>query len=81
MRRMLEQTISIIAAIIILGAYAGQQSGKMSSTGVVYLLLNLIGALILGIIAWRARQIGLTLLEGTWGIISLISLIRVLRSR
>jgi hypothetical protein len=77
---MLEQTVSIVAAVMILGAYAGQQSGKLSSTGLLYLILNLIGAIILGIIAWRARQIGLTIVEVSWGIISLVSLIRILRT-
>ena len=76
---MLEQTISIIAAVMILAAYGGQQVGKLSSTGPPYLILNLIGAVILGVIAWRARQIGLTILELTWGLITLVSLIRVLR--
>jgi hypothetical protein len=76
---MLEQTISIVAAVMILGAYAGQQTGKLSSKGLFYLILNLIGAIILGIIAWRARQIGLTIVEVSWGIITLVSLIRVLR--
>jgi hypothetical protein len=75
---MFEQTISIFAAVIILGAYAGQQSGKLSSTGLLYLSLNLVGAIILGVIAWRARQIGLTMVEVSWAIITLVSLIRYL---
>jgi hypothetical protein len=76
---MFEQTISIIAAIMILAAYGAQQSGKLSSTGLPYLTLNLVGAIILGWIAWHARQIGLTIVEVSWAIISLVSLIRVLR--
>ncbi|HSE40944.1 MAG TPA: hypothetical protein VLH08_09285 [Acidobacteriota bacterium] len=76
---MFEQTISIIAAIMILAAYGGQQTGKLSSTGLPYLLMNLAGAIILGLIAWRARQLGLTIVEVSWAIISLVSLIRLLR--
>lgn len=78
---MIEQTISFLAAIAILGAYAGQQSGKLDSNGLAYILLNLVSGIILGIIALRARQLGLTVLEFSWAAISGISLVRTLRSQ
>jgi hypothetical protein len=78
---MFEQTISIIAAIMILTAYGAQQTGKLSSTGLPYLIMNLAGAIILGAIAWRARQIGLTIVEVSWAVITLFSLIRIYTRR
>ena len=75
---MYEQIISLIAAGMILIAFLGTQSGKLHQKGIAYLLLNLIGSVILAIIAARAKQLGLTLLEGVWAIITLLSLSTVL---
>lgn len=73
---MVEQIISFVGALMILGAYGGMQSGKMNSNGLLFLLLNLIGSLILAVIAFRIRQLGLTLLEGAWAAITLVSIAR-----
>ena len=78
---MMEQIISFIAAIVILVAYALQQNGKLAANGMTYISLNLVSGIILGIVAMRARQLGLTVLEFAWAGISGISLIRVLRNR
>jgi hypothetical protein len=78
---MIEQAISFIAAIVILAAYALQQNGKLAANGLTYISLNFISGIILGIIAMRARQLGLTVLEFAWAGISAVSLIRVLRGR
>ena len=77
----MEQIISFVAAIVILAAYALQQSGRLAANGLTYISLNLVSGIILGIIAMRARQLGLTVLEFAWAGISGISLIRVLLSR
>jgi hypothetical protein len=78
---MIEQAISFVAAIAILAAYALQQNGKLNANGLTYISLNLVSGIILGIIAVRARQLGLTVLEFAWAGISAISLVRVLRTR
>ena len=78
---MIEQLISFVAAIVILIAYALQQNGKLAANGVTYISLNLVSGIILGIVAMRARQLGLTVLEYAWAGISAVSLIRVLRAR
>lgn len=78
---MIEQLISFVAAIVILVAYALQQNGKLAANGVTYISLNLVSGIILGIVAMRARQLGLTVLEYAWAVISAVSLIRVLRAR
>jgi len=78
---MIEQLISFVAAIVILVAYAMQQNGKLAANGLTYISLNLVSGIILGIVAMRARQLGLTVLEYAWAGISAVSLIRVLRAR
>jgi hypothetical protein len=77
---MIEQLVSFVAAIVILVAYAMQQNGKLAANGLTYISLNLISGIILGIVALRARQLGLTVLEFAWAGISAISLLRVLRA-
>jgi hypothetical protein len=78
---MIEQLISFIAAIVILVAYALQQNGKLAANGLTYISLNFVSGIILGIVALRARQLGLTVLEFAWAGISAVSLVRVFRSR
>ena len=73
---MLEQIVSLVGAAMVLLAYAGQQLKKLESDQLSYILLNLIGAVILAVIAFRVRQTGLTLVEVSWAIISALALIR-----
>jgi uncharacterized membrane protein len=77
---MWEQVISLVGAVMILIAYAAHQMGRLDRNSFLYLTLNLIGAVILGIVAARAKQSGLTLMEGAWALISLIALVKNLRS-
>lgn len=74
---MLEQIISLAAAAMILIAYGGQQAGKLSPDSAVYLFLNLFGAAILAVVALRIRQLGLTVVETSWMLISIVALVRL----
>jgi hypothetical protein len=78
---MVEQIISLFGAAMILFAYAAQQLKKMKSDQLPYILLNLIGAGILAIVAYRVRQTGLTVLEVSWAGISAVALIRYAQLR
>jgi drug/metabolite transporter (DMT)-like permease len=73
---MIEQLISLAGALMILGAYAAQQFQKLNSDSVLYLILNLVGAAILAVIAIRLRQLGLTVVESAWSLVSLVMLLR-----
>ena len=77
---MLQQVISIAAAIMILAAYAANHLKWFERDNIAYILLNLVGSAILAVIAARSPQagIGLVIVEGSWSIISLAALIRVL---
>ncbi|HEX4730430.1 MAG TPA: hypothetical protein VH299_04140 [Solirubrobacterales bacterium] len=64
------QAIQIIGALIILGAFAASQLGEMPTDSRLFLLLNLVGSVVLGIIAVVEGQVGFILLEGVWAVVS-----------
>lgn len=71
---MIGQIISLVGAAMILVAFAAQQAGKLAPEGVLYLALNLAGSAILAYFAVEVRNLGLIVLEGSWALISLVSL-------
>ena len=71
---MIGQIVSLLGAGMILAAFAGQQAGKLGREDPVYLVLNLVGSVILTYFAIEAKNSGLIALEGSWAVISLISL-------
>jgi hypothetical protein len=76
----MEQAISIAGAALILAAYGANQAGWLDRTRPLYSVLNLVGSVILAVIAWRAGQWGFLLLEGTWALISVPPLLRAGRT-
>lgn len=73
---MLYQIISVLGAIMILVAYAGNQRGWMDRRRPPYNLLNLVGS---GLLAWVAivdHRIGFIFLETAWAILSIPPLLR-----
>jgi hypothetical protein len=74
------QVISLIGSIIILAAYGAGQAKLMSTSSLIYAVLNLVGSAILAIIAVIESQWGFLLLEGAWSLISLASAINILRT-
>jgi hypothetical protein len=64
------QAIQIIGALIILGAFAASQLGELPTDSRLFLLLNLVGSVVLGIIAVVEGQVGFILLEGVWAVVS-----------
>lgn len=73
---MIGQAVSLLGAAMILAAFAAQQAGKMRSESVEYLALNLVGSAILTYFALDAGNLGLIALEGSWALISLVSLVK-----
>ena len=73
---MMEQAISIVGAVIILVAYGANQAGWLDRTRPLYSVLNLVGSVILTIVAYRSAQWGFVLLEGVWAVISVPPLLR-----
>lgn len=73
------QLLSLAGAILILIPFAASQLGWMSTRSAGYQLMNLIGSLLLTIVAVVGRLYGFVLLEGVWAVMSLIGLVRVMR--
>ena len=77
----MEQLVQIVGTILILVAFAGAQFGRLEQRSVAYLVLNLIGSLILAVLAAIESQLGFLLLEGVWSLVSLWSLVAELRAK
>lgn len=78
---MIEQLIQVAGALLILVAFSAAQFGAMSPHNRSYLVLNLVGSVILAVLAWVERQYGFILLEGVWAVVSAWGLAQVLRGR
>lgn len=67
--------MQIVGALLILTAFAAAQFGAMDQHSRSYLVLNLLGSVILAVLAWLDRQWGFLLLEGVWAVVSLWGLV------
>ena len=70
------QLVQILASLLILAAFALAQRGSVSQASRAYLVLNLAGSAVLAVLAAHERQLGFLLLEGSWAVISLLSLLK-----
>jgi hypothetical protein len=74
-----DQVVQVLGALLILVAYAAAQFGALNQRSRVYLALNLLGSVVLALLAWREKQWGFLLLEGVWALVSLWGLVAVQR--
>jgi len=77
----MSQIVQIVGALAILVAFVAAQVGLFDVRSWAYLWLNLIGALVLGIVAWHERQYGFLLLEVVWTLVSAWGLVTRFRGR
>ncbi len=70
----MDQLVQIVGAMLILAAFAGAQFGRLDQRSIAYLVLNLIGSIILAVLAGLDDQYGFLLLEGVWALVSAWSL-------
>jgi len=73
------QAISVLAALVVLVAYAANQFGLIGPSNLSYTLLNLLGAVVLASIAVIEAQWGFLLQEGAWTLVSLLALVKLLK--
>lgn len=75
------QVVQVVGALLILAGFAGTQFGVLSTRSPTYLLLNLVGSVVLTVLAAIDRQYGFLLLESVWALVSAWGLLRVGRGR
>ncbi|GAB3390585.1 hypothetical protein GCM10027568_14840 [Humibacter soli] len=73
--------IQVVGSLLVLAGFALAQCGVLDPKSIGYLVLNVVGSGILAVNAVFGAQWGFLLLEGVWAIVSLVSLIGVLRLR
>jgi hypothetical protein len=73
------QLVQVAGSLLILAGFAAAQAGRLSIDSARYLVLNFVGSAILAALAWIDRQWGFLLLEGVWAVVSLWSLVQLMR--
>jgi fluoride ion exporter CrcB/FEX len=75
------QVLPVIGAFMVLTAYALIQSGIWRELDAGYLALNIIGSLLLGIVAIEDQRAGFILLEFAWAGLGFIGVVRAIKAR
>ena len=71
---MIVQAVSVLGALLILGAFAALQFGRTRPTAAAYLWANLTGAGLLAVVAAIESQWGFLLLESVWAAVAATTL-------
>jgi hypothetical protein len=69
-----DQLVQIVGALFILTAFLLSQRNLLDARSYPYLLLNLVGAVILTVLAYGQGRWGFLLLEGAWTVVALAGL-------
>jgi hypothetical protein len=75
------QIVQVAGALLILIPFTAAQFDRMSPHAPIYLVLNLVGSLVLTVLAAIDSDWGFLLLEAVWALVSAWSLAQVLRGR
>ncbi len=74
----MESLVELVGAVLILSAFLLVQLGRLRTTSLTYLLLNLVGSGTLAVVAAVDRDVGFLLLEGVWAAVSAFGTVRLL---
>jgi hypothetical protein len=74
--RLLDQLVSLVGAILILGAYVALQRGWLPRESRAYNAMNFVGSALLTYAAVRNWNLGFVILEGAWALLSLPGTLR-----
>ncbi|HET9313036.1 MAG TPA: hypothetical protein VFO04_03475 [Nitrospira sp.] len=75
------QVMSVVGALMVLAAYGLNQGGIWRELHAGYLALNIVGSLMLGVVAIVDQRAGFILLEFAWAGLGLIGVVRAIRSK
>ncbi len=75
------QALSLLGALMVLAGYAMIQSGWCRELDAGYLALNIVGSVLLGVVAVAERQLGFIVLEFAWAGLGLVGAARSWRQR
>jgi hypothetical protein len=78
---MLLQVMSVVGALMVLAAYGLNQGGVWRELHAGYLALNIVGSLMLGVVAVVDQRAGFILLEFAWAGLGFIGVARAIRSK
>lgn len=78
---MLLQILSVVGALMVLGAYAMIQNGIWRELDAGYLGLNIVGSLLLGVVAIADERVGFILLEFAWAGLGVVGVVRAMKAR
>ena len=70
------QLVQVAGSLLILVPFVRVQLKKSRPDSLSYIWLNLVGSVVLASDAWHGHQWGFLLLEGTWAVVSFVSLVR-----
>jgi hypothetical protein len=71
--------IGSIGVSILLVAFLLNLLKKIAQDSVSYVSMNLIGALLAGLASWMINYTPFIILEAVWGLVSMVSLISIMR--
>ena len=78
---MLFQVLSMAGALMVLAAYGLNQGGIWHELHGGYLALNIVGSLLLGVVAIVDQRAGFIFLEFAWAGLGLVGVARAIRSK
>jgi len=73
--------IGTLGLLLLLGGFILNLAGRLGSESVWYLTLNIFGCLLLTFYAIALDSLPFMILEGVWGLSSLVKLVIILRKR
>ena len=72
----MDQLIQVLGSLLILAAFVAAQRGRLSPDSRTYLVLDLVGSVVLAVLAAMETQLGFLLLESVWAAVSAHGLVR-----
>jgi drug/metabolite transporter (DMT)-like permease len=78
---MVLEILSMVGALMVLVAYGLIQSGVWRELDAGYLAFNMVGSLLLGIVAIADQRMGFILLEFAWAGLGVIGVVRAIKAR